>query len=455
MNRTIPNKFKQFLWWCSTANRDILIKHPTQQRSYTIIGSAVLLTWSFATLSWSYFFSTVNKNPLVFIPLGIFFGLGILVVDRVLIYNMKTGGLYSGDARQIFINISSVLIRLFLAFVIGNFIGQPLVLFAFKKDVSTQISIDNGVRIENKKQQINDLNSIERKRLINEKRALNIADSIQYARKEHLQNEYIGEADGTSGTGKVGYYSITKAKEKEFLDEVKSYKKNTKIRNERIKIIDSLITEIEKANNIKLKEFIENEMKESGFLTQIEALTNLMKKKPELKWRYYLIVFIIILFEIIPVISKIFMKKDIYEEKLSEIKDRKLSQISINKEKDRIFKDIKLTYMEANKQSDNISYNEMKLTIDDLLKKWAYMNSDTNEYKESEQETTVPDDVTNNTESLLYQSKNIIEVILSVIFLFILVYIFNSGNIEWYIYISFISFFYTLSKDLSKYYKTI
>lgn len=456
MKKTLAIRIKLFLWWCSTANSDILKYYPTQYRTYSIIGSAVLLTWTFATLSWTYFFSTVVNNPFLYVLIGVFFGLGILVIDRVLIFTMKAGGFYSGNGKQIFINISAIIIRLSLALLIGNFLAQPLVLFAFKKDISIQTNIDNGIRVENKGKQLNSLNLDTKKYLKNENSRLRTIDSIQNDRKIFLQNQYLSEADGTGGSGKVGYEKITRAKKQEYLKEDSTYHANKKYRDSIILMNNTLLNSIVQNDSLGLENFKANELKDSGFLTQIDALANLMEKKPELKWRYYLIIFIIILFEIIPVISKAFIKSSVYDEKLDEIESRKKNEIFINRTKDEKIKKIKIAGInlegsfEYTQTKVDERINDLKLAIDEVLQKWEYKNSNI----ETETSTASSFSSSQSDESTFSEkSMNMIEVILAVIFLFILVFIFQSGNIGWYIYISFISLLYTLSKDLNKYFK--
>ena len=54
----------------------------------------------------------------------------------------------------------------------------------------------------------------------------------------------------------------------------------------------------------------------NGFLTRIEALNNLIKTNTALQFRYYLIIFILVLIELMPVLAKTFLPKTSYEEKL-------------------------------------------------------------------------------------------------------------------------------------------
>ncbi|RZK10418.1 MAG: DUF4407 domain-containing protein [Flavobacterium sp.] len=53
----------------------------------------------------------------------------------------------------------------------------------------------------------------------------------------------------------------------------------------------------------------------NGFLTRINALSNLLKNNPPLQYRYYLIIFILMLIELMPVIAKTMLPSGTYDEK--------------------------------------------------------------------------------------------------------------------------------------------
>ncbi|HAK11175.1 MAG TPA: hypothetical protein DCO78_03625, partial [Chitinophagaceae bacterium] len=63
-----PTRWEQFLWWLATAEADLLKTCVVDRNRYAIIGMSVMGTWIFATLAWTYFFSTVVSNWLFAIP---------------------------------------------------------------------------------------------------------------------------------------------------------------------------------------------------------------------------------------------------------------------------------------------------------------------------------------------------------------------------------------------------
>ena len=80
-----PTQFTGFLWWLSTAEKEILVDSVVDRNRYKIIGMTVLATWAFATFTWTYFFSTFVDSIFLAIALGLFMGFIILTIDRALI----------------------------------------------------------------------------------------------------------------------------------------------------------------------------------------------------------------------------------------------------------------------------------------------------------------------------------------------------------------------------------
>ena len=80
-----PTKWTEFLWWLATTEKEIIQECVIDRNRYAIVGSTVLCTWLFASMAWTYFFSLVVTQPLVYVALGLFMGFIILCIDRALI----------------------------------------------------------------------------------------------------------------------------------------------------------------------------------------------------------------------------------------------------------------------------------------------------------------------------------------------------------------------------------
>ena len=69
-----PSQFSEFLWWLSTAEKEILVDSVIDRNRYRIIGMTVLATWAFASFTWTYFFSTIVDSLVMAVALGLFMG---------------------------------------------------------------------------------------------------------------------------------------------------------------------------------------------------------------------------------------------------------------------------------------------------------------------------------------------------------------------------------------------
>jgi hypothetical protein len=78
----------------------------------------------------------------------------------------------------------------------------------------------------------------------------------------------------------------------------------------------------------------------NGFLTRVEALTNLLKNNPALQFRYYLIVFILMLIELMPVIAKTILPSGSYDEKVMLREEMEIDIANSNMRKEQQLKEL-------------------------------------------------------------------------------------------------------------------
>ncbi|MGB4845031.1 MAG: DUF4407 domain-containing protein, partial [Ferruginibacter sp.] len=72
----------------------------------------------------------------------------------------------------------------------------------------------------------------------------------------------------------------------------------------------------------------------------VEALTNLLKNSPALQFRYYLIVFILILIELMPVIAKTILPSGSYDEKVMLREEMEIDIANSNIRKEQQLKEL-------------------------------------------------------------------------------------------------------------------
>lgn len=292
----------KFLWWMAAADADILKECRADRERYRIIGISVLVTWLFATLAWGYFFSTVTDDEVVVAGLAFFFGFAILSIDRSLIAAM------SGAGRRQFLPVA---FRLLLAFTIGLFISQPIVLLLFQKDIQAQMVLNRQGKLEKFREELAVLNAPRKAALEKDRQQWEQQLLQKEAQVKAYKDDYIKETDGTGGTGKIGESSIARVKKTEYL---KAEQELASMRNSlepQLRERQLQLEEIWKENRVKEQAYVTSLT--DGFLAQTEALGELTEQHPPLRQRYRLIVLIITLIEIMPLLSKLLMPKGEYD----------------------------------------------------------------------------------------------------------------------------------------------
>lgn len=316
--------FTRFLWWLSTADATVLSGCKSEKTKYSIIGLAVMSTWIFASLAWTYFFYTVSHNWLQAILPGLFMGFIILTIDRVLIK-----GITQANKRKIF----PLVFRGILAVCIGSFMAQPAVMYIFNKEITQQVSLDNEAKKATKQTMTENYYAARKDNLAMEKNRLNNnlagADSnVAQARKN-----YLDETDGSGGSGKRGVKEIALAKKAEYLLLDSQYRKLQQSSQVQLDSLDLALATIQK--QIAADETSFTALQNEGFLTRAAALNNLMKNSPALQYRYYLIVFILVLIELLPVLAKSMLPSGSYDASLQTLQNMEMLENELHELKHR------------------------------------------------------------------------------------------------------------------------
>jgi len=300
-----PSQFTEFLWWLSTAEKELLTDSVVDRNRYRIVGMTVLATWLFATFTWTYFFSTMVSSPVIYILLGIFMGFVILSIDRALIK-----GITKLNKKK----LAPLLFRGLMALTIGTFMAQPAVLYMFDKEIKLQTSLDNEKRKQTKRSELDSLYKNQKATLLLNKENLKKELSADYVAVEAARANYLSETDGSGGTGKVGIKDIAIAKRNEYQKLDAAYQQKLATMQPVIDSTDRTISGIEAT--IKAEEQVFLSYLNDGFLTRIEALSHLLQNNNALQFRYYLLVFILMLIELMPVIAKTLLPSGSYDEKV-------------------------------------------------------------------------------------------------------------------------------------------
>lgn len=363
-----PSLFTEFLWWLSTAEKEILIDAEIDSNRYKIIGMSVLATWLFATLAWAYFFSTVVSSFAISIFLGFFMGFIILTIDRTLIKGITKTNKHK---------FLPLLFRGLMALTIGFFMAQPAILYMFNKEIKLQTSLDNEQKKISKRHELDTLYAYQLATLQTQKNSLQQTLTQKYDEVQKARENFLAESDGSGGTGKVGIKNIALAKKAEYekLDaEYQLMAKNI------LPKIDSSDATVKKINNaIIAEEAVFAGYFNDGFLTRIEALNNLIKNNNALQMRYYLIICILMLIELMPVIAKTILPVGSYDEKvtLREEMEREVARGNIKQEQQ-----LKEYYnqmaFENNKETINIFFTITQKDKEEKIKAYSQNWKDEN-----------------------------------------------------------------------------
>lgn len=366
-----PSQFTEFLWWLSTAEKEILIDSVVDRNRYRIIGMTVLATWAFATFTWTYFFSTVVDSTVMAVGLGIFMGFIILTIDRALIK-----GITKFNKRK----FTPLLFRGLLALTIGTFMAQPAVLYMFDKEIRMQTSLDNEKRKLTKRQELDALFRNRKDELTAQKEKLKTELEKKYSDVSAARNNFLAETDGSGGTGKIGIKDIALAKQKEYQKLDAEYQAMLASDQPRLDSADKELASIE--TKIKAEEADFTNYLNNGFLTKVEALNNLLKNNDALKFRYYLIVFILMLIELMPVIAKTMLPSGTYDEKVMLREEMEIDIARSNIRKEQMLKEM---YNQTAFENDKHTISEFfNITASDRTEK---MKAYSNRWKEENHQT--------------------------------------------------------------------
>jgi hypothetical protein len=299
--KPMPSAFTRFLWWLATANPRLIQHTPADGSKLAITGYTVLCTWLFATLSWTYFFTTLT-NLYAAIALGLFMGFVILCIDRALIRSINGSNRYK---------ILPLLLRAALAITIGMFMAQPALLYLFDKEIQTQVLQDNEARKKQKLTALTQLYKPQVQALQKEKQQIQQQLQNSLLQVTTARTAFLQETDGTGGSRQRGLATIAKTKQAAYEQLNMDYTRQQTLQQPALTRIDSSLAAID--NSIQQEQAAFNKSLQAGFLTRIEALQNLLHNHTALQYRYYLLVALILLIELMPVLAKLMLPATSYE----------------------------------------------------------------------------------------------------------------------------------------------
>ena len=169
----------EFFWLCSGVNRKVLRQCPTEYAKYAGMGGTIFFTACMAALSGGYAISTVFDSIAMAISFGLFWGLLIFNLDRLIVNTMYSDGKVTISWQELVSGLPRIIMAIFLGIVIST----PLELKIFEDAIDIQIEQDKD-------------------RLLNEKisEALRRRDSTAHKRDEVLNGVAMFDAQITTSS---------------------------------------------------------------------------------------------------------------------------------------------------------------------------------------------------------------------------------------------------------------
>jgi len=292
---------KSFFILCSGADKDIVATCSNgEQNKYAGIGATVFFTAVMAFVACSYALYTVFDNVYMAAFFGLIWGLLIFNLDRFIVSTIKKRDSFMDE----FIQASP---RIVLAMIIAIVISKPLEIKIFKKEIDTVLLKEkNEMAIANKKQ-VSDYFKTDVDK--NQASIDSLKSQVNAKEKEvaALYQSYITEAEGTTGTKKMGKGPI--------------YKEKREAHDAALKQLDSL-----KVTNAKI--IAEKETKDKSLQADLDkkvtdsqpiidnfdglmARINALNKLPFLPSLFIMLLFLAI--ETSPIIAKLLSSKSEYD----------------------------------------------------------------------------------------------------------------------------------------------
>jgi len=310
---------KQFFILCSGADRDLLEGcSEGEQTKYVGIGATVFFTAVMAFLASAYALFTVFDSIYPALIFGFVWSLLIFNLDRFIVSTIKKRDRFMDEFLQ-------ATPRIMLAIIIAIVISKPLEIKIFEKEINTVLLKEkNEMELANKKQVGNYFKSDLDK---NKAEITALKNDILKKEKEvnALYSTYITEAEGTTGTKKLGKGPVYKEKREKHDASLKELA-SLKITNE------AKIAEKEKTGKQLQADLDKKVLQTQPIIEGFDGLMariNALNKLPWLPSFFIMLLFLAI--ETSPIIAKLLAPKGEFDFKQEEAETAMQATLTQNK----------------------------------------------------------------------------------------------------------------------------
>lgn len=310
---------KQFFILCSGADRNLLEGcSEGEQTKYVGIGATVFFTAVMAFLASAYALFTVFDSIYPALIFGLVWSLLIFNLDRFIVSTIKKRDRFMDEFLQ-------ATPRIILAIIIAIVISKPLEIKIFEKEINTVLLKEkNEMELANKKQVGNYFKSD-----LDKNKAEIAALKADILKKEKevngLYSTYITEAEGTSGTKRLGKGPVYKEKREKHDAALKEYE-TLKAANQ------AKIAEKEKTGK-QLQADLDKKVSQTQPIIEgfdgLMARINALNKLPWLPSFFIMLLFLAI--ETSPIIAKLLAPKGEFDIKQEEAETAMKATLEQNK----------------------------------------------------------------------------------------------------------------------------
>jgi hypothetical protein len=353
---------QSFFIFCSGADADLLDQCSAGERNkYAGIGATVFFTALMAFFAASYALFTVFDSYWTAGFFGLVWGLLIFNLDRYIVSTLKKSDKKINEIWQ-------ATPRILLAIIIAVVISKPLELKIFEKEID-QVLLEqkNELTLANQ-EQVGLLYAGEETAFAKAIQELNNEVATKEAQVEQLYSTYITEAEGTSGTGRLGkgpVYQEKRDKHDAALAELNLLKTEN---SEKIAALESQLADLQTRETEQLaasQPIIDNF---DGLMARIAALNEL----PFITSFFIFLLFLAI--ETSPIIAKLLAPRGEYDFKLAEREDLVKSWVTQQKQQQAVLvqtdRDLN-NRVYADIADEDELYNYKKKTARQLMQKQA------------------------------------------------------------------------------------
>lgn len=302
----IRHSFKDFFWYCSGANRQILRQCSVLEgHKYVLLGISVFSIGLLAGFSGGYALYVAFQSLCRALLFGLLWGAAVFYLQQLIVTTIKKEASPGRQWRRALPYIA-------LAVILSVVIAKPLELRIFEPEILEILSARKTEKMAQTEAVFKEKTAETERRIA----ALKAETETSYKTREALYQDYRCECDGTCGTGRVGRGTECERKEAKYRQADQEYQA---LKTENDQLIAGLRGE---AVNLKKEAAVVLRgvatMHAQGFVARISAAQEL----PVLPG--FLIALFVFMLGIAPVLFKVLAQRGAYDEALQVLEENRL-----------------------------------------------------------------------------------------------------------------------------------